>query len=139
MDLSTCTTQDISQTHQSKSQYGKKLYVDCCNKACSASKKTHIRTDHFKVRHANCEEFKTRCKCLICVGQSKTIPRTNQAKETLKYKEASFSTQSQSFTDCKKATNSEFDGISLKMPDKLGQQIEECIAKYNGTEDASQG
>ena len=42
-------------------------------------------------------------------------------------------------TTMTKTTDAESDDISLKMPDDLAQQINECIQKYNGTDDASQG
>ena len=53
--------------------------------------------------------------------------------------EAPLMDQSTAVSESTKATEAEVESICLQMPDDLAQQINECIAKYNGTKDASIG
>ena len=47
--------------------------------------------------------------------------------------------QSTALSESTKAQEADDDNISLQMPDDLAKQINECIAKYNGKNDASFG
>ena len=47
--------------------------------------------------------------------------------------------QTTDLSESSKVQGAELDNISLQMPDDLAKQINECIAKYNGKNDASFG